>query len=151
MGNLRLSKHDGRVTGGNGVLDLSGTRDLLHAWGNWSNNNTFTDWYREAPYLASVAPKPTRNHISITDEQAGVIDKAIANLLQNHDSQAMAFLVLYYVYGLNKSEIARLATKADRVKCSEGKVRNAIQLAEFFLAGVFFHQGLLKQLSSKAA
>ena len=34
MGNLRLSKHDGRVTGGNGVLDLSGTRDLLHALGS---------------------------------------------------------------------------------------------------------------------
>ncbi|EKO3626919.1 antiterminator Q family protein [Vibrio metschnikovii] len=150
MGNIRLSKRDGRVNGGNGVLDLSGTKDLLHAWGNWSNNNTFTDWYREAPYLASITPKPSRNHIPITDEQAGIIDKAIANLLQNHESQAMSFLVLYYVYGLNKCEIARLVTKADRVKCSEGKVRNAIQLAEFFLAGVFSQQGLLKQLSSKA-
>ncbi|MBL4288366.1 MULTISPECIES: antiterminator Q family protein [Vibrio] len=151
MGNLKLNKHDGRHTGSSNFFDLSGVRELLHAWGRWSNDNTGCDWYRDTPYLSSVTPKPSRNHISITDERAGIVDKAIANLLQERNSQAMSFLVLYYAYGLNKSEIARLAAKADRKKCSEGKVRNAIQLAEFFLAGVFSQQGLLKQLSSKAA
>lgn len=151
MVDLRLGKHDGRLTGGSNLFDLSGVRELLHAWGRWSSDNTGCDWYRNTPYLSSVTPKPSRNHISITDEQAGIIDNAIANLLHDRNSQAMGFLVLYYAYGLNKSEIARLATKADREKCSEGKVRNAIQLAEFFLAGVFSQQGLLKQLSSKAA
>lgn len=117
------------------MRDLPKVREILRAWGAWSSNYTGCGWYRETPYLSGVIPREVQVYHSITDEQAIEVDRIVADMMKNANSQDAGFLILHYVYGFNKSEIARLATKADKTKCSEGKVRNALMIMEAYVAG----------------
>lgn len=123
------------------MRDLRTTRKILRAWGAWSSNNVDCDWYKEAPGMSNVIPqepKPYRDTIS--DEDALAVDKIVMLMHDEDNPRPMTFFILSYVYGMNNCEIARRATKADKKKCSEGKVRSALMLMETFVQGALTAQ-----------
>lgn len=122
------------------MRDLATTRKILRAWGSWSHNHTNCDWYREMPGLSNVLPKERNVSSTLTDEEALAIDKIVAMMMDEKNPRPMTFFILSYVYGMNNCEIARRATKADKKKCSEGKVRNALMLMETFVQGALAAQ-----------
>lgn len=123
------------------MRDLRTTRKILRAWGAWSNNNVDCDWYREAPGMSNVLPREAKPYYeTLTDEEAAVVDKIVLMMHDEKNPRPMTFFILSYVYGMNNCEIARRTTKADKKKCSEGKVRNAIMLMETFVQGALSAQ-----------
>lgn len=122
------------------MRDLATTRKILRDWGRWSSNSVNCDWYREMPGLSNVLPKERNVSSTLTDEEALAIDKIVAMMMDEENQRPMTFFILSYVYGMNNCEIARRATKADKKKCSEGKVRNALMLMETFVQGALAAQ-----------
>ncbi|HGF7373657.1 TPA: antiterminator Q family protein [Vibrio cholerae] len=123
------------------MRDLRTTRKILRAWGAWSNNSVNCDWYREAPGMSNVLPREAKPYYeTLTDEEAAVVDKIVLMMHDEKNPRPMTFFILSYVYGMNNCEIARRATKADKKKCSEGKVRNALMLMETFVQGALASQ-----------
>ncbi len=115
--------------------DLERVRMLLELWGDWSHNNTGTDWYREMPGLKNVEARPFSFKKSLSDDVALVIDKWIAKHKDNKNPRPMTYFILHYVYGLGKSEIARREKLEERNGCSEGKIRNALSIIENRIVG----------------
>ncbi|EKO3656431.1 hypothetical protein M3906_000263 [Vibrio metschnikovii] len=124
------------------MRDLATTRKILRAWGSWSSNSVNCDWYREMPGLSNVLPQERNVANTLTDEEALAIDKIVAMMIDEKNPRPMTFFILSYVYGMSNYEIARRATKSDRKKCSEGKVRGAILLMENFVQGALAMKGL---------
>ena len=119
---------------------LATTRKILRAWGRWSSNSVNCDWYREMPGLSNVLPQERNVSSTLTDEEALAVDKIVIKMYDEKNPRPMTFFILSYVYGMNNCEIARRATKADKKKCSEGKVRNALMLMETFVQGALAAQ-----------
>lgn len=123
------------------MRDLSTTRKILRAWGSWSHNHTNCDWYRQAPGMSNVIPEEAKPYFeTLTDDDALAVDKIVMKMYDENNPRPMSFFILSYVYGMNNCEIARRATKADKKKCSEGKVRNALMLMETFVQGALAAQ-----------
>lgn len=131
------------------MRDLATTRKILRAWGRWSSNSVNCDWYKEMPGLSNVLPQERSVANTLTDEEALAIDKIVAMMRDEENPRPMTFFILSYVYGMNNCEIARRATKADRQKCSEGKVRNAILLMENFVQGALCAKGLYLEIDEE--
>lgn len=135
------------------MRDLRTTRKILRMWGSWSNNNVNCDWYTQAPGMSNVIPQEAKPYKEmLNDDEAAAVDKIVMMMHDEKNPRPMTFFILSYVYGMNNCEIARRATKADKKKCSEGKVRNALMLMETFVQGALASQesiGLSIEFESK--
>ncbi|EGQ8498099.1 hypothetical protein GRS44_18105 [Vibrio alginolyticus] len=120
--------------------DLERTRAILRGWGNWSSNNEGCNWYTQMCGLSNVLPVEPDLRDKLCDDDALVIDKLVACMMDKENPRPMTFFVLHYVYGFNKSEIARKATKEDKKKCSEGKVRSVLLLMESMVCGMLMQR-----------
>ncbi|GLT13876.1 antiterminator Q family protein [Vibrio algivorus] len=105
-------------------------RKIIEMWGVWSSNSTGCGWYNEAPGMRNVLPIEPDDRDSLCDEDALVIDKMIASMYSPDNERPMGFFIMHYVYGINKSQVAKQA------KCSEKTVRAALLLMEQFFAGM---------------
>lgn len=103
---------------------------IIEMWGVWSNNSTGCGWYKQAPYIRNRLSVKTGHRERLCDDDALVIDRMIASMYSPQNEQPMSFFILHYVYGLNKSQIAKQA------KCSEKAVRIALMLMGKFVAGM---------------
>ncbi|EGR1155736.1 TPA: hypothetical protein KDY48_000181 [Vibrio parahaemolyticus] len=120
--------------------DLERTRVLLRGWGNWSHNNTGCHWYTQMCGLSNVLPVAPDLRYKLCDDDALVIDKLVACMMDEENPRPMTFFVLHYVHGLNKSEIARRATREDKKQCTEGKVRSLLLLMEAMVCGMLIQR-----------
>lgn len=105
-------------------------RKIIEMWGAWSNNATGCGWYNEAPGMKNVLPIKPDYRERLCDEDALVVDKMIASIYSPENERSMFVFILHYVYGVNKSQIAK------KVKCNEKTIRALLLLMEQFLAGM---------------
>lgn len=105
-------------------------RKIIEMWGAWSSNSTGCGWYNEAPGMKNVLPIEPDYRERLCDEDALIVDKMIASMYSPGNERSMLVFILHYVYGINKSQIAK------KVKCNEKTIRALLLLMEQFLAGM---------------
>ncbi|MFU9135762.1 MULTISPECIES: antiterminator Q family protein [unclassified Erwinia] len=101
---------------------------VLERWGGWAAaEGTQLDWSPVAAGFKSLLPTESKSRLSCCDNDGMIIDSAIATLKRVGRDEEVDLVVLHYMYNVSKSGIAR------KLKCSEGKIRNQLMIAETFI------------------
>ncbi|WP_147199287.1 antiterminator Q family protein [Pantoea sp. MBD-2R] len=101
---------------------------VLERWGGWAAaEGTQLDWSPVAAGFKGLLPDERRSRLSCCDNDGTIVDSAIAKLNKVGRSEEVELIMLHYFYNLSKSAIAR------KKKCSEGKIRNQLMIAETFI------------------
>jgi hypothetical protein len=101
---------------------------VLERWGGWAvAEGTQLDWSPVAAGFKGLLPDERRSRLSCSDSDGLIVDAAIAKLHKVGRTGEVELIILHYLYNISKSAIAR------KKKCSEGKVRNQLMIAETFI------------------
>ncbi len=101
---------------------------VLERWGGWAAaEGTQLDWSPVAAGFKGLLIDERRSRLSCGDSDGMIVDAAIAKLNKVGRSEEVELIMLHYLYNVSKSAIAR------KNKCSEGKIRNQLMIAETFI------------------
>ena len=101
---------------------------VLERWGGWAAaEGTQLDWSPVAAGFKGLLTDERRSRLSCCDSDGMIVDSAIAKLNKVGRSEEVELIMLHYFYNVSKSAIAR------KKKCSEGKIRNQLMIAETFI------------------
>ncbi|WP_413734360.1 antiterminator Q family protein [Sodalis sp. RH21] len=102
---------------------------VLERWGVWaaSGENSEVDWSPIAGGFKGLFPSEGKSRLSCCDNDGMIIDTAVGMLGKVNRVDEMELIGLHYMYNASKSCIARWR------KCSEGKIRQEIMIAETFI------------------
>jgi hypothetical protein len=102
---------------------------VLERWGGWaaSGENSEVDWSPIAGGFKGLLARTSKSRLSCCDNDGMIIDTAVGMLGKVNRSDEMEIIGLHYMHGISKSCIARWR------KCSEGKIRQEIMIAETFI------------------
>ncbi|WP_145517379.1 antiterminator Q family protein [Yersinia mollaretii] len=101
---------------------------ILERWGGWAaNDNSGVDYAHIAAGFKGLLPYGSSSRLSCTDNDGMLIDAAVGRLKKAGRGEEFDLIVLHYKRGISKSAIAR------KHKCSEGKIRLKLMLAETFV------------------
>lgn len=103
--------------------NLERTRVLLRGWGNWSHNNTDYHWYTQMCRLSDVLPVVPDLRYKLCDDDALVIDKLVACMMDEENPRPMTFFVLHYVLDLTK--VRSREGRQEKTKSNARKARFA--------------------------
>ncbi|MEB5973472.1 antitermination protein [Pantoea dispersa] len=101
---------------------------VLERWGVWAaaEGNQFS-WSPTSPMFKSLIPHESSSRPSCCDNDGMIIDTAVGMLLKAGRKDELDLIMVHYRYNVSKSTIARW------LKCSEGKVRQQLMIAETFI------------------
>lgn len=101
---------------------------VLERWGGWAAaEGSSLGWSPVAAGFKGLLPQHTSGRLSCSDRDGMVVDAAIAKLSKVGRTEEVELIMLHYLCNLSKSAIAR------KMKCSEGKIRNQLMIAETFI------------------
>ncbi|AYH32984.1 antiterminator Q family protein [Pectobacterium parmentieri] len=101
---------------------------VLERWGGWaSQEGTQVDWSPIAGGFKGLLPREGKSRLSCCDSDGLIIDAAIGMLKKTERDDELNSIMLHYMYGVSKSTMARWE------RCSEGKIRNRLMIAETFI------------------
>jgi len=101
---------------------------VLERWGGWAAaEGSQLDWSRIAAGFKALLPDDKRSRPSCSDSDGLIVDAAIAKLHKVGRQEEVELLQLHYIYNISKAAMAR------QKKCSEGKIRNQLMIAETFI------------------
>lgn len=109
---------------------------VLERWGEWAKDNSNVGWSPVAAGFKGLLPDNSKNKSSCCDDDGIFVDSAVGKLKQVGRHDELNLIFLHYVFDLNKYEIAR------RFKCSEGKIRSKLLIAETFIDGCLIMAGI---------
>lgn len=101
---------------------------VLERWGAWaSNEGSQIGWSPVAAGFKELLPHQNHSRPACCDNDGIIIDTAIAMLKKTNRNDELELIMLHYRYNMSKSTLARWK------KCSEGKVRQKLIIAETFI------------------
>lgn len=101
---------------------------VLERWGVWaSQEGSQVDWSPISGGFKSLLPKEGGARPSCCDNDGSIVDTAVGMLRKAGRQDELDLVMLHYMYDVSKSTIARWK------KCSEGKIRNQLMIAETFV------------------
>lgn len=101
---------------------------VLERWGTWATSEgTQVDWSPIAAGFKGLLPADGKSRNSCCDNDGMIVDTAVGMLKRTGREEELNLIMLHYMYSVSKSTIAR------RQKCSEGKIRNRLMIAETFI------------------
>ncbi|EKZ6360735.1 TPA: antiterminator Q family protein [Klebsiella aerogenes] len=116
-------------------------QQVLERWGGWAaQDNTAVSWAPIAAGFKGLVAAGTTTRLSCCDDDGLVIDACVCRLQQVRKPEELDVIMLYYVHGLTKREIGR------RRRCSEGFIRQQLQVAEGFIEGCLCMLGVGLQM-----
>ncbi|HBA7169093.1 TPA: antitermination protein Q [Escherichia coli] len=116
-------------------------QQVLERWGGWAaNSNTTVSWAPIAAGFKGLVVSSSPGRLSCCDDDGLIIDACVCRLQQVRKPEELDVIMLYYVYGLSKREIGR------RRRCSEGFIRQQLQVAEGFIEGCLCMLGVSLQM-----
>ena len=101
---------------------------VLERWGTWATSEwTHVSWSPIAAGFKGLLPAVGKSRDSCCDNDGMIVDTAVGKLKQHGREEELNLIMLHYMYNVSKSTIAR------QLKCSEGKIRNRLMIAETFI------------------
>lgn len=101
---------------------------VLERWGTWATTEgSGVDWSPIAAGFKGLLHKTGKARESCCDNDGIIVDSAIGMLKRAGREDELNLIMLHYMYNVSKSTIARWE------KCSEGKIRNRLMIAETFI------------------
>lgn len=126
-----------RYIPGGGMRDI---QQVLMRWGGWAREHPSMGYSHIAAGFKGLLPHTAKNRLSCCDEDGLAVDRAVARLQAIRQPEELELILRHYVYGESKSAIAR------GWKCSEGRVRQQMQIAEGFIDGCLSHEEIKLQM-----
>lgn len=102
---------------------------ILQRWGAWVRQYPESPFYRVPACRYQYPSKTDKVVLPCSEENAALIIRVMTQFSRVCPEQTMETLLLHYVSGYSKSALAR------RRKCSEGRIRQEMQVAEGFIEG----------------
>lgn len=101
---------------------------VLERWGGWAAEGKSKVGYSStAAGFSGLFPESERVRLSCCDDDGIAIDAAIGKLISVGRKDEFDLINKHYVKDISKSAIAR------DMKCSEGKIRQKLMIAETFI------------------
>lgn len=101
---------------------------VLERWGGWAaNEGSQVGWCPTSAMFKSLLPQGRKSRLSCSDNDGMIIDTAVGMLGKAKRQDELELVMLHYMYDVSKSTIARWQ------KCSEGKIRQQLMIAETFI------------------
>ena len=101
---------------------------VLERWGGWATNEgSQVGWSPIGAGFKGLLPPNGKSRPSCSDNDGLVIDSAVGMLLKTGRKDELELVMLHYMYDVSKSTISRWK------KCSEGKIRQKLMIAETFI------------------
>ncbi|WP_145531921.1 antiterminator Q family protein [Yersinia kristensenii] len=101
---------------------------VLERWGGWAaNEDSGVGYSTIAAGFKGLLPSTSKARLSCCDNDGLLVDAAIGRLKKAGRSEEYDLIEQHYKKGISKSAIAR------KHKCSEGKIRLKLMLAETFV------------------
>ncbi|TDB57220.1 antiterminator Q family protein [Photorhabdus khanii] len=101
---------------------------VLERWGGWAaSENSGVNYSPVAAGFKGLLPASSKTRLSCCDGDGLIIDTAVGKLKKVGRDDEYKLIKKHYKEGLSKSAIAR------KEKCSEGKIRQKLMIAETFI------------------
>ncbi len=101
---------------------------VLERWGGWAGKEgSQVGWSPTSAMFKSLLPDVRKTRLSCSDNDGMIIDTAVGMLRKAKRNDELDLVLLHYMYDVSKSTIARWN------KCSEGKIRQQLMIAETFI------------------
>ena len=111
-------------------------QQVLVSWGGWAENeDSGVCFYTIAAGFKGLLPITSKARLSCCDNDGLLVDAAIGRLKKAGRSEEYDLIEQHYKKGISKSAIAR------KHKCSEGKIRLKLMLAETFVDACLIMSG----------
>lgn len=109
---------------------------VLERWGGWvASEGSKVGWSPTSAMFKSLLPPTSKARLSCCDNDGMIVDTAVGMLNKAGRSDELDLIMLHYVNDVSKSTLSRW------LKCSEGKVRNKIMIAETFIDACIIMSG----------
>ncbi|QZN94056.1 antiterminator Q family protein [Symbiopectobacterium purcellii] len=109
---------------------------VLERWGSWaSQEGSHIDWSPVACGFKGILSHEKKPRPCCCDSDGLIVDAAVGMLKKNERNEELKFIMFHYLYNVSKSTISRWE------KCSEGKVRNKLMIAETFIDACIIMSG----------
>ncbi|BFI58887.1 hypothetical protein KD4_28320 [Yersinia pseudotuberculosis] len=118
---------------------------VLERWGSWAADEGSCVGY--APIAAGfkgLLPSTSKSRPSCCDDDGLLVDAAVGRLKKAGREEDYDLIVQHYKKGISKSAIAR------HQKCSEGKVRLKLMIAETFVDACLLMAGVKLEMDEWA-
>nr|DAM07928.1 MAG TPA: antitermination protein Q [Bacteriophage sp.] len=110
---------------------------VLERWGVWAaSDSSGVDYSPIAAGFKGLLPSNSKSRPMCCDNDGIIIDAAIGMLKKSGRETELELVMLHYMYDVSKSTIARWK------KCSEGKIRNNLMIAETFIDACLIMAGV---------
>ncbi|EFB74016.1 phage antitermination protein Q [Providencia rustigianii DSM 4541] len=116
---------------------------VLEKWAGWASNNPGVDYSHIAAGFKGLISNKEAPRLSCTDNDGIIIDSVIAKLKAVRKDEELELIVMHYLYGVSKRGIAK------KLKVSEGRVRQMMQVAEGFVDGCLAMIGVVLEMDSE--
>ncbi|KLF85692.1 antitermination protein [Enterobacter hormaechei subsp. steigerwaltii] len=104
--------------------------DVMDRWGAWAAaDSSGVDWQPIAAGFKGLLSHGKRSRLQCDDDEGIMIDGCVARL-RKYKPEEYELIIAHFVIGIS------LRTIAKKRKCSDGKIRNELQNALGFIAGV---------------
>ena len=119
---------------------------VLERWGGWAaQEGTQVSWSPIAGGFKGLLPPAGKSRESCCDNDGLIVDAAVGMLKKAGRDDELDMVMLHYLYGTSKSSIAR------GMRCSEGKIRNQLMIAETFIDACIIMSGAVLESDGWAA
>lgn len=101
---------------------------VLERWGGWVAEGKSRIGYSSiAAGFSGLLPEMSGTRLSCCDDDGIFIDSAVGQLIKAGKKDEYDLIEKHYIKDISKSDIAR------EMKCSEGKIRQKLMIAETFI------------------
>lgn len=101
---------------------------VLERWGAWAaSEGSQVSWSPVGAGFKGLLPQQGKSRPSCCDDDGMVVDAAVGMLKKTGRDEELELVMLHYVHDVSKSTISRWN------KCSEGKIRQRLMIAETFI------------------
>ncbi|EGQ5300796.1 antitermination protein [Enterobacter hormaechei] len=109
---------------------------VLERWGGWaSNEGSQVDWSPIGAGFKGLLPQLGKSRPSCCDNDGLIVDTAVGMLRKTGRHDELELVMLHYMFGVSKSTISRWK------RCSEGKIRQKMMIAETFIDACIIMSG----------
>lgn len=114
---------------------------VLERWGGWAAEGKSRVGYAStAAGFKGLLPSTNGVRLSCCDDDGIIIDSAVGQLIKAGKKDEYDLIEKHYIKDISKSAIAR------DMKCSEGKVRQKIMIAETFIDACLIMTGVVLEM-----
>ncbi|WLS77234.1 antiterminator Q family protein [Erwinia pyri] len=115
----------------------------LELWGGWAaNEGSRVGWSPVGAMFKGLLQETKKQRPSCSDNDGMIIDTAVGMLAKANRQDELDLVMLHYMYDVSKSTIARWN------KCSEGKIRQRLMIAETFIDACILMTGAELEMDS---